>query len=271
MGATTHELTIGDHEVVKRYRSWDRGEPDREWLGLTLLHEHGPGLAPEPLARRDVDGAPEVVMTRLPGVALGEGPLTHDQVDGLVTAVDRLHGAVPTVRLDALPERLAGPAAMLGWLTDWELGDVASVEGPVARAVEASLAWLASGEARRLGGPLAERAFARADGNLANALWDGDTVRWVDFEDCGVSDPAYEVADLVEHVSVRLPRLLDPDDVVARLGWAGDRAVRLHGFRRMFAVFWLFMLLPGGPAHERNPAGSLEDQAAWALRLLGDR
>ena len=89
-----------------------------------------------------------------------------------------------------------------------------------------------------------------------------------DFEDCGVSDPAYEVADLLEHLSVRLPGLLDPADVVRRLGWEGERADRLAGFRRMFSVFWLLMLLPGGRAHHRNPPGTLADQAAWTRGIL---
>ncbi|HEY2691135.1 MAG TPA: phosphotransferase [Streptosporangiaceae bacterium] len=39
--------------------------------------------------------------------------------------------------------------------------------------------------------------FGNADGNLANFLWDGARCRIVDFEDSGVSDPAYEAA----HVS----------------------------------------------------------------------
>lgn len=268
MEATTHDLTIGDHEVVKRFRSWDRGEPDREWAGLVLLHEHLPGLAPEPLARREEDGAPVVVMSRLPGGPLGARPLTGAEVDGLVVALDRLHTGVPVAALDAHPERLAGPAEMLGWLRTWDLGDPATYAGPVAEVVDLARAWVGTDEAARLGGPLVERGFALADGNLANAVWDGSTCRWVDFEDAGVSDPAYEVADLLEHVSVRLPGLLDPDDLVRRLAWTGGRAERVAGFRRMFAVFWLFMLLPGGRAHHRNPPGTLEDQAAWTRRLL---
>ncbi|RYU08818.1 phosphotransferase family protein [Nocardioides iriomotensis] len=268
MGATTHDLTIGDREVVKRYRSWDRGEPDREWAGLVLLHEHAPGLAPEPLARREVDGVPEVVMTRLPGHALGDGPLSEGEADGLAAALDRLHAAVPEAALAGQPERLAGPAELRGWFGTWDLGDPATYAGPVAETVDLARTWVESDEAARLGGPLAERSFGLADGNLANALWDGATCRWVDFEDAGVSDPAYEVADLLEHISVRLPGLLDPDDVVRRLGWTGERAERVAGFRRMFGVFWLFMLLPGGRAHHRNPPGTLEDQAAWTRGLL---
>jgi hypothetical protein len=47
--ASTHELEFDGALVVKRYRSWDRGEPRREWLALGLLARHAPGLAPEPV------------------------------------------------------------------------------------------------------------------------------------------------------------------------------------------------------------------------------
>ncbi|MEV4893701.1 hypothetical protein AB0K48_30385 [Nonomuraea sp. NPDC055795] len=44
--SATHDVVIGADEVIKRFRSWERGEPQREWTALTLLAEHAPGLAP---------------------------------------------------------------------------------------------------------------------------------------------------------------------------------------------------------------------------------
>jgi len=35
------------------------------------------------------------------------------------------------------------------------------------------------------------------------------------------------------------------------------------------ALFWLLMLLPGGPASTRNPPGTLSLQASRLLTLLG--
>jgi hypothetical protein len=35
--------------VVKSFLQAHRGEPEREWRALTLLAEHAPGLAPEPI------------------------------------------------------------------------------------------------------------------------------------------------------------------------------------------------------------------------------
>jgi hypothetical protein len=71
---TTHEVFI-DHGrclVTKRFRSWDRGEPAREWAALTLLAEFAPGLPPAPI-RADLDAhPPAIVMSCLPGTALGD-------------------------------------------------------------------------------------------------------------------------------------------------------------------------------------------------------
>jgi hypothetical protein len=99
--------------VVKRFRSWDRREPVREWAALVLLAEFAPGLAAVPV-RADLAADPSVVeMSRLPGVPLGGSPLTAAQADALVLALDRLWDAVPASRLAGLGE--AGRnAAQLG-------------------------------------------------------------------------------------------------------------------------------------------------------------
>ena len=75
--AATHEIRVdaGRGVAIKRYRSWDRGEPAREWTALTLLAEHAPGLAPAPILA-DLSADPPVIeMSRLPGVPLGGMPL----------------------------------------------------------------------------------------------------------------------------------------------------------------------------------------------------
>lgn len=91
MQTQTHELTFAGTEVRKRFVSWDRGEAEREWACLRLLAEHAPGVAPRPLRREIVDGAPVVVMERLPGAPLGEGPLTPAQTASLGHALRSLY------------------------------------------------------------------------------------------------------------------------------------------------------------------------------------
>jgi len=100
-------------------------------------------------------------------------------------------------------------------------------------------------------------------------VWDGNTCRLVDFEDCGLSDPAFEVADLVEHVSVRLPGLVTPAQLVTAVGLTPAQRDRCAAYRPLFAALWLLMLLPGNGGFPRNPSGSTEDQARHLLDLLG--
>jgi phosphotransferase family enzyme len=45
--------------------------------------------------------------------------------------------------------------------------------------------------------------FGRGDPNLRNFLWNGHTLRLVDFEYAGWSDRAHELADLIEHPESR--------------------------------------------------------------------
>jgi hypothetical protein len=46
--AATHAVDVDPSRsvVTKRYRSWHRREPEREWAALTLLAEYAPGLLP---------------------------------------------------------------------------------------------------------------------------------------------------------------------------------------------------------------------------------
>ncbi len=159
-------------------------------------------------------------------------------------------------------------AELCSTLRSWIAEPISQPGPPVGAAVQAASWWLGSGEVSVLAGPLAERVFSQADGKLGNFVWDGAGCHVVDFEDSGISDPAYEVAHLVEHVSAWLPGLIREDDLIEALGFCAAQRARLRGFRRLMAVFWLLMLLPGNPGHRRNPPGSAERQAERVLDLL---
>ncbi len=91
----------------------------------------------------------------------------------------------------------------------------------------------------------------------------------VDFEDAGRSDRVFELADAAEHVSMRLGAGVDAHAFLARFDLSPAEHVRLNGFRRLFGLFWLLMLLPSSPGHRRNPPGTLERQADRLFHLLG--
>ncbi len=266
----THDLTFTEAEVRKRYVSWDRGEADREWACLTLLAEHAPGLAPRPLRREKDDGAPVVVMERLPGEPLGGAPLVAEQTQSLGRALRQMHDVpMGSVRAAEISERLYGPTTLPRAVTEWlsESYDLAECRDPglVSGAVDAALTWLASSGSH----PEPQLvAIGISDLNPANILWDGGTCRLVDFEDGGLSDPAYELADHVEHIAGRLSGVFDRDALVDAVGLSPAERDRMRAYRPLWAAFWLAMLLPGNGGFRRNPPGTTEAQAAHLLAVL---
>lgn len=222
----THELEIGPKEVRKRFVSWAEREPEREWDALHVLDRLAPGLAPRPLRRSVEFGKPVVVMSRLPGASLGSAPLTRGQTSALAGALSRLFA----VHVDSgLYERAYGPTTMRAFVRAWaaESYDLAPCVDPrlVDRAMNLAREWL------RSGGEAVDRVvdpvLAQGDGNVHNVVWDGAVCRLVDFEAFGVSDIAYEVADVVEHGSSRLYALLPTHQLVEALGLDDQQSKRL--------------------------------------------
>lgn len=266
----THDLTFTTTEVRKRFVTWDRAEPEREWRCLTLLAEHAPGVAARPLRREVEDGAPVVVMERLPGDPLGGRPLTAAQTEALGRTLRRLYDVpLEAVHRAGLAERRYGPSSqqqtMSEWLADDDELDRCQDPVLVAEAVHVARDWLARSDA--LPAPHLS-ALGISDLNPANVLWDGERCRLVDFEDGGLSDPAYELADHTEHLAGRLAGVFDTEALVDAVGLSGDERDRMAAYRPLWAVFWLAMLLPGNGGFRRNPPGTTERQARRVLGYL---
>ena len=106
--ATTHVVDIDPSRglVTKRFRSWDRGEPEREWSALTLLAEFAPGLSPEPIHAALSADPPVIEMSYLPGSPLGDLPLPP--AHALALALQRLWQAIPPARLMKSPRPSSG-------------------------------------------------------------------------------------------------------------------------------------------------------------------
>jgi hypothetical protein len=267
--ASTHDLTLGSTTVTKRYSRWSRGEPHREWRALQLVHAREPDLVPRPLGCDLGDEAPYVTMSRVPGEPLGPGvAITSRCLDAAVEAITALHGIMTPETLADLPERWWGPAVGIAEIRGWAeregvRDDLTELDPTVQEALATGRRWIAAVPVRLT---QTERpVFARADGNAGNLIWDGSRVRLVDFEDSGVSDLAYEIADTVEHLSVWSDSSIGAADLLDRFALSAADQSRVGEYRRLWALFWLLMLLPGNPAHLRNPEGTLELEA---IRLL---
>ncbi len=180
-------------------------------------------------------------------------------------------GDHPAVREDLrrVAERVdEGVVQLFGGYNSPDLGEILRpiYRQPCPQSIEAAMRWLKANPPDDHW--IVDPVLALGDGNLDNVMWDGSTARLVDWEEFGVSDLAYEVAGVVEHASSRLDRRLDISSLLTALRLSTDQQERLSRHRRMFACFWLAMLLPGNGSWGRNPPGATEDQARHVLRLL---
>jgi hypothetical protein len=272
--------------VVKSFFQAHRGEPEREWRALTLLAEHAPGLAPEPI-RADLGAEPPVIeMSLLPGEPLGGRPLTAEQESALVRALGQLWQSVPVSRVVPVPGEAGNEAQLVTVVRQLAVEAQDLGDDPVVRvAHSAGLTWLswAVGEGGGLAGqdsyadpgggsgtcwPGLSAVYGQGDANLANFLWDGARVQIVDFEDSGVSNRAFELAVLIEHLSAWSDSGLDGDVFVRAFDLGTAERSRLADCRRLAALFWLLYLRPDGSASLRNPPGTLRRQADRLLALL---
>ncbi|TCC18696.1 phosphotransferase family protein [Kribbella speibonae] len=242
----THTVDISGHTLTKRYTSWARDEPAREWAALTVLSRTAPDLTPIPLTSSTTD-PPWITMTLIPGHPL-EAPLT--QTTALGNALETLWSApfdaLQPIDLTALVNR-----TRTGLTTLADRGDVIA---------DAARTWL-DNEPPDLS-VVQDPVVAHGDPNLANYLWDGIQVRIVDFEDAGSGDRTVELANLVEHLSWRQA---DATPLVRRFSFDPER---FRAARCLWAGFWLTLIGPGGPSAHRNPPGTAEAQAQRVLRLV---
>jgi Ser/Thr protein kinase RdoA (MazF antagonist) len=267
----THDVSIDPERgvVTKRFRSWARNEPGREWTALCLLAGSAPGLAAQPLGA-DLDGhPPAITMSWLPGEPLGTGVLSPAQMRALARSLDQLWQPAPPATLAASPGGAPNPAAFTSQVgailaAGHDLGD----DPLVHRARAAAAAWLDSGALDRQSPAGSHTVLGQGDSNLANFLWDGHRVRLVDFEDSGPSDRAFELALLVEHISAWSGAHLDADTFLALFHLTKAETARLLQFRRLAALFWLTLLRPGSQSSRHNPPGTLNRQADRLLALL---
>ena len=256
--------------MTKTFGADDGERCAREWHALTLLATWAPGLAPEPVSHRRTAAAPSVVMSRLAGVPLRGQPLGPEPIAALADTVRALHGAVPADVLAGVPPRPGGQRELVALVRTWAASLPPDTGRAERAALDAGLAWLTRSGLEHAGEPDVPAVFGQGDGNLANHLWDGETVRLVDFEDSGRSDRAFELAEITEHVSGWVEHPLDVPGFLGRFELTAAEAARLADCRRLLALVWLFLLLfDARRDHPRNPPGTAERQAGRLLGLLG--
>ena len=227
----------------------DRRRAGREWATLTLLARRGHPRAPDPVWRSPRDDRPAIAMTFVGGEPLGDAHLQPAQLDAIAEALADLYSITPADVREPIAEVATPARAMLRRVrADWAAPDAAA--NP-ARQHDAQLwqSWAHGPDPETLLRPPTQRVFGRGDPSLANLLWNGTRVALLDFEYSGWTDPAYELADLVEH-----PRSRGTPDAtwyafVDRFALDPSAVIRHRAARRMLALFWLARCQPGNAGH----------------------
>ncbi|WP_149263398.1 aminoglycoside phosphotransferase family protein [Actinomadura sp. K4S16] len=265
--ASTHDVQIHPRVVVKTYRPGSRDAAKREWRALTLLADYAPGLAPSPITAELATEPARVTMTRLAGTPLTP-PVTTAQVEAMADAIKAMQQAIPRDLLTTLPPRAGSPAEML---TDLRLAfpmlPMPTSDRMIEEAFDEASAWIRRPALDAFAAEEHEPVLGTGDGNLANYLWNGQTVGIVDFEHSGRSDQLYELAETVEHISLAAPDVIDATQILDHFGLSPTQAARLQESRRLLATFWLVAILRRTPPQEAPPE-LLKHQATRVLTLL---
>ena len=256
-GVTTSPLPgAGNHNVVGLYfeghsyclkqptpTNRHNGDPElvlrREVGGMCMLVDRVPDRCPHPLSW-EADPA-WLLMELLPGKHLGNVALTESQLLELAAAYKALYQITPTTLGEPL------------WELDWNIRFlVESMRDHLPMLVQAGQEHAAAAEAASLMGDWLESeepacfleasdcvVFARGDENMANAIWDGERIRFVDFEYCGWNDFPRDLSLVTEHVQSYATPIEGWNVFLEQFDLTGDQRRRLQAGRRRQALYWL--------------------------------
>ena len=227
-------------------------------------------MTPRPVWFEPSPDLPAVVMSRVPGAPRDAAALSAENL----VAIGEAHVAFGA-RGHPSPDRVAinHPATLLSRVQakSEQLGP--DVLGAGQHDADVKMAWARGGEWLQTeeAGSIARTdrlVFCRGDCNLVNYIFDGDRLSLVDLEDSGMNDPAFELADMAEHLNARaIPE--SAWEVMADVLQlqTTDRA-RYRTGRRLMAIFWLQLLVRREGLQKRRGPETPEEQAIRVLVLL---
>src|SRR6266542_1408761 len=120
--------------------------------------------------------------------------------------------------------------------------------------------WSANSQTETLAQP-GRPVFGKGDAGLGNCLWDGVTLRLVDFDYSGISDRPFDLAELMEHIEARATADASWQAFLAERQLGAAEWTRLSAARQLLAIFWAFRL-------SAEPADIQAAQLERAARLL---
>lgn len=244
-----------------------RRRAHREWQTLTLLARRGHPRTPCPVWCSHREDQPAIAMTFVAGAPLAGTCLNSEQLDALAAALVDLYSITPADVVEPVAQVVTPAPEMLRRVRDdCTTPTFGPARGPIAgpdrlQLLEFWQRWSSGPDPQTLLRAPTMQILGRGDPNLANLLWDGAELTLLDFEYSGWTDPAYELADLLEHPESRATPDPTWNAFVDRFHLDADARARHRAARRMFALFWL--------ARRRSTDDRRTGQADRVRHLLG--
>ncbi|MBT6149067.1 MAG: phosphotransferase [Gemmatimonadetes bacterium] len=279
-GAGNHSVLrlqfAGENYCLKRPRPANRhhGDPElvlrREVGGMCSLVDRVPDRCPRPLSWST--SPPWLLAQLLPGSHLGNTALTRQQLSELASAYKDLCQITP----DTIDEPLWNIDWPIVFLMDWLqkqlplLTDRGKEDASSAEAASLVSDWLASEGPASFLGASDQLVFSRGDQNMANVMWDGDRIRFVDFEYCGWNDLPRDLSLVTDHIQSYATPIEDWNVFVEQFDLTSSQRRRLQAGRQRGALSWLTKecLKPGSlrGISEENRIERLLDRARKLCR-----
>lgn len=180
-------------------------------------------------------------MELLPGSHLGNVALTASQLVELEVAYKALYQITPAT----LGERLWAIDWDIRFLVEWMrdhlpvLVNAGHEDEAAAEAASLMGDWLDSDDPAYFLEASDCVVFTRGDQNMANAMWDGKRIRFVDFEYCGWNDLSRDLSLVTDHVQSYATSVEDWNTFLAQFDLTSAQRRRLQAGRRRQALSWL--------------------------------
>lgn len=199
----------------------------REVGGMCTLIDQVPDLCPCPLSWNTFPSW--LLMELLPGSHLGNVALTASQLVELGVAYKALYQITPTT----LGERLWAIDWDIRFLVEWMwdhlpmLANAGHEDEAAAEAASLMGDWLDSDDPAYFLEASDCVVFTRGDQNMANAMWDGKRIRFVDFEYCGWNDLPRDLSLVTDHVQSYATSIEDWNTFLAQFDLTSAQCRRL--------------------------------------------
>ena len=211
----------------------------REVGGMCTLANLASGRAPLPLAWNLSEAW--LLCDLLPGIALGNASLTQLQLQELALATQDVCAITPEYTNEPLWDIDWNIVFLLEWLrgSHAELVEKAGDSDACAEAAAITGDWLASSDPNHFLEASDSIVFTRGDQNLANALWDGKRIRFVDLEYCGWNDLPRDLSLVTEHIQSYETPIEAWDWYIDQFDLTPNQHRRTLAGRRRQALSWL--------------------------------